>query len=76
MLPRMRTAFGRADWIANAVLFGAYHLHQPWSIPTATLSGLLFAYPTKRFRSAWLGILIHSSQSIFFTALLIRLVLK
>jgi membrane protease YdiL (CAAX protease family) len=75
LLPRMRAAFGRADWIANAVLFGTYHLHQPWSIPTSTLSGLLFAYPSKRFRSAWLGILVHSSQSLFFTALLLRLVL-
>jgi Type II CAAX prenyl endopeptidase Rce1-like len=35
LLPRMRGVFGRADWIANAVLFGLYHLHQPWSIPSS-----------------------------------------
>jgi membrane protease YdiL (CAAX protease family) len=27
MLPRMRAAFGRADWVANGFLMGAYHLH-------------------------------------------------
>jgi len=26
-------------------LMGAYHLHQPWSIPTSIVAGLLMAYP-------------------------------
>jgi CAAX protease family protein len=33
LLPRMRAAFGRWDWLANGVLFGIYHLHVPWTIP-------------------------------------------
>ena len=52
------------------------HLHQPWTIPSSTLAGLLMAYPTKRFRSAWMGIIIHSAQSVFFTVLLLGLVLR
>jgi uncharacterized protein len=76
LLPRMRGAFGRADWVANGVLTGLYHLHQPWSIPSATLSGMLFAYPTRRFRSAWMGIAIHSAQSVFFAVLVFAVVVR
>ncbi len=75
LLPRMRAAFGRADWAANGVLFGAYHLHQPWSIPTSIVAGLLMAYPTRRFRSAWMGIIVHSMQSVFLTIAIFTLVL-
>ena len=28
LLPRMRGAFGRWDWLVNGVLFGIYHLHR------------------------------------------------
>jgi uncharacterized protein len=76
LLPRMRAAFGRADWLANGVLFGAYHLHQPWSIPMSIVAGWLFAYPSRRFRSAWLGIAIHSTQSVFLALVLLVLVLR
>lgn len=76
LLPRMRTAFGRADWVANGILMGAYHLHQPWSIPTSIVAGLLMAYPTKRWRSAWMGIIVHSTQSVFLAAITLALVLS
>ena len=75
LLPRMRAAFGRADWAANGILMGVYHLHQPWSIPSSIIAGLLMAYPTKRFRSAWFGIMVHSAQSLFLTVIILRLVL-
>jgi membrane protease YdiL (CAAX protease family) len=65
LLPRMRGAFGQMDWVVNGVIFGLYHLHLPWSIPTATVAGVfLFAYPTRRFHSAWMGIAVHSAQSV------------
>ena len=77
LLPRMQGAFGRWDWVANGVLFAAYHLHQPWVIP-ATMLGDTFAlsYPSRRYRSALIGIIVHSSQSVVFLALLLFLVLK
>jgi uncharacterized protein len=65
LLPRMRGAFGQMDWVMNGVIFGLYHLHLPWSIPSATVAGVfLFAYPTRRFHSAWMGIAVHSAQSV------------
>jgi len=76
LLPRMRGAFGRADWIVNGVLMGAYHLHQPWSIPSSVVAGLLMAYPTKRFRSAWMGIIVHSTQSVVIGIAVLTLVLR
>jgi membrane protease YdiL (CAAX protease family) len=66
LLPRMQGAFGRADWVVNGVLFAAYHLHQPWSIPGALYDMLILAYPAKRFRSAVISILVHSTQTLFF----------
>jgi len=71
LLPRMQGAFGRWDWLANGILFGTYHLHQPWGMPHSILNGiLLFALPTRVFRSAWMGIAIHSAQSVFFAVIL------
>jgi uncharacterized protein len=74
LLPRMNKVFGKWDWVANGILFGLYHLHQPWGM--LSLGGLLFfAFPTKRFRCAWFGIIAHSGQSIFFLFLMLGLVL-
>jgi len=74
LLPRMNKVFGKWDWAANGMLFGLYHLHQPWGM--LSLGGLLFfAFPTKRFRSAWFGIIAHSGESIFILFLMLGLVL-
>ncbi|MFN8080785.1 MAG: CPBP family intramembrane glutamic endopeptidase [Kineosporiaceae bacterium] len=75
LLPRMNGAFGRADWLVNGLLFAAYHLHVPWAIPTAALDAFVLAYPTKRYRSAWIGIAVHSTQSIFFAIFALTVVL-
>jgi uncharacterized protein len=74
LLPRMRRAFGRADWIVNGVLFGFYHLHEPWVIPNAIVTGFICAYPTRRYRSAWMGICIHSVEAVFFLVILLPIV--
>lgn len=75
LLPRMRGVFGRWDWVANGVLFGLYHLHQPWGLPGNVLSGLLLAFTGKRYRSNWFPILLHSGQSVYFLFLVLGLVL-
>ena len=76
LLPRMRQAFGKWDWVANGVLFAVYHLHQPWSIPATLVDGIfLEAYPSKRFQSAWMGIIVHSSASVFALIVVLGLVL-
>lgn len=64
LLPRMNHAFGRADWLVNGVLFALYHLHTPWVIPAAMLDAFWFAGPSKYYRSAWMGIVVHSVTSV------------
>lgn len=54
LLPRMRGALGRSDWLGNGVLFALYHVHQPWTMPKALLDSLALAYPTRRYTNAWL----------------------
>lgn len=76
LLPRMQGVFGRADWLANGVLFAAYHLHVPWSIPLTLLDALLLSYPSRRYRSALLGICVHSAQTVVLTAMLLAVVLR
>ncbi|MGZ8572028.1 MAG: CPBP family intramembrane glutamic endopeptidase [Actinomycetota bacterium] len=76
LLPRMNGAFGRADWVVNGVLFAAYHLHTPWVIPATLLDALILSYPTKRYRSAWIGIVVHSVQSVVIMIALLVLVLR
>jgi membrane protease YdiL (CAAX protease family) len=76
LLPRMNGAFGRWDWLANAILFAAYHVHQWWSTPSNVLAGLIFAYPSKRYRSSLMGIAVHSAQTVFILAIALELVLK
>jgi membrane protease YdiL (CAAX protease family) len=74
LLPRMNGAFGRGDWVVNGLLFTVYHLHVPWVMPGTLLESFLLAYPTKRYRSAWIGIAVHSAQSVFFALLILALV--
>src|ERR1700752_3794312 len=66
LLPRMKGVFGKWDWVANGVLFGLYHLHQPWGLPGNILNGLVFAFTAKRYRTNWFPIILHSGQSIYF----------
>jgi membrane protease YdiL (CAAX protease family) len=76
LLPRSSDAFGRGDWVANGVLFAVYHLHMPWAIPAALCDSFALAYPTKRYRSAWLGIAVHSMQSVVLAGATLAIVLK
>jgi membrane protease YdiL (CAAX protease family) len=75
LLPKMEGQFGKWDWLANAVIFGFYHLHQPWSILDAIMTGLIFTFSSKRFHSNWFSIILHSGQAVFFLFLILGLVL-
>jgi uncharacterized protein len=76
LLPRMRGVFGKRDWVANGALFAVYHLHIPWAIPSSLVDGIfLAAFPSRRFQSAWMGIIVHSGQSVFFVIFVLTLVL-
>jgi hypothetical protein len=72
----MGRVFGRWDWLANGLLFGAYHFHQPWAIWGSVVAGaFLYAWPAKHFRSSWMGVIVHSAQSVYFILVILALVL-
>ena len=75
LLPKMEGVFGRSSWVANSVLFGFYHLHVPWVIPNAVITGLLYTYPAYRYRSTWMSIILHSAQSVYIGFLVLGIVL-
>jgi len=76
LLPKMEGVFGKWGWVANGVLFGIYHLHQPWGMLKSIVNGVFFyAFPAKRFKSTWISIAIHSAQSVFIAFLILGIVL-
>jgi membrane protease YdiL (CAAX protease family) len=75
LLPKMEGVFGRGSWVANSILFALYHVHRPWVIPNAVLTGLLYTFPAYRYRSTWMSIIVHSAQSVFFAFLVLGVVL-
>ncbi len=75
LLPKMEGVFGRWSWVANGVLFGFYHVHQPWGIPNSVLTGLLYTFPAYRYRSTWMAIILHSAQSVYLSFLVLGVVL-
>lgn len=75
LLPKMEGVFGRGSWVANGVLFGLYHVHQPWGIPNSVIAGLLYTFPAYRYRSTWMSVILHSAQSVFFAFLVLGVVL-
>jgi uncharacterized protein len=75
LLPKMEGVFGKWDWVANGVIFGFYHLHQPWGILNDIAGGLIFAFTGKHFHSNWFPIILHSGQSVYFLVLILGLVL-
>jgi len=42
----------------------AYHVHVPWTIPVNLLDTFIVSYPSKRYRSVWIGIVVLSAQSV------------
>lgn len=76
LLPKMEGVFGKWSWLANGVLHGFYHFHQPWGIMGSVVSGAVFyAFPSLRFRSTWMGIITHSGQSLYLAFLILGVVL-
>jgi membrane protease YdiL (CAAX protease family) len=59
LLPRMRGAFGRGDWVINAVGFAAKHLYQPWTMPAVLVGGLAFSFAAGPLRSLPAAMALH-----------------
>jgi membrane protease YdiL (CAAX protease family) len=76
LLPRMNGSFGRFDWLANGILFTVYHVHEWWAMPQVIFDTLILVYPSKRYRSSLIGIIVHSAQDVVVMAAVLALVLK
>ena len=72
----VRREQGTLQW---PVVKDALWLHAPvsvpWGIPGALLDTVLLAYLSRRFRSALIGIAVHSAQSVFFLVVILAVVL-
>jgi membrane protease YdiL (CAAX protease family) len=75
LLPKMRGVFGRWDWVANAVLFGLYHLHMPWSLPSNILANLAYTWPARRFRSNWMSVIVHGVEGLIVLPIVLSVIL-
>jgi hypothetical protein len=64
LLPKMQGVFGKYDWLANGVLFGLYHLHKPWMLPSIIISSFAITWPAARFRSNWMAIIVHGVEGL------------
>ncbi|MCB0908346.1 MAG: CPBP family intramembrane metalloprotease [Nocardioidaceae bacterium] len=65
LLPRMNGVFGRWDWVANAVLFGLYHVHKIWFWPSMVLSSFGTSWAARRYRSMWMGVVVHGVEGFY-----------
>jgi membrane protease YdiL (CAAX protease family) len=75
LLPRMKGVFGKWDWVANGLIFGLYHLHQPWGILNSVIGGWFFAFSAKRFHSSWFSIILHSGETVLLLVMILGVVL-
>jgi uncharacterized protein len=75
LLPKMRGVFGKYDWVANAVLFGVYHVHKPWQLPSIIVSNLAYSWPARRFRSNWMSIIVHGAEGLPSLLLVLAIIL-
>jgi membrane protease YdiL (CAAX protease family) len=75
LLPKMNGVFGKWDWLTNHLLFTAYHLHFFWITPSRLLIGWIFAWSTKRFKSYWMGVIVHGSDAVFLTFMFIMAIM-
>jgi uncharacterized protein len=64
LLPRMEGVFGRWAWLANAVLFGGYHVHKAAMFPTMIISCMAYSLPAQFTRSLWPALLIHGLEGV------------
>jgi membrane protease YdiL (CAAX protease family) len=65
LLPKMRGVFGKWDWVANAALFGLYHLDKPQNIIKISVAALAYTWTSKRYQSIWFAIILHGVEMIF-----------
>ena len=69
LLPRMRDAFGKWDWVANGVLFTLKHIYQRWLFPGILVGGLGFAFAAGPLGSLPLAMVFHWVGNFLFSTI-------
>ena len=64
LLPKMNGAFGKGDWLVNAILYGLYYLYKPWMLPFRLIDALAIAWPARRFCSNWMAVVVHGMEGV------------
>lgn len=65
LLPKMKGVFGKYDWLANSFMFGLYHLHKPWMIPSIIITSIPLTLTSAKFRSNWFAVILHGVEGLF-----------
>jgi membrane protease YdiL (CAAX protease family) len=73
LLPRMRGAFGRWDWVANGVLFTLKHIYQRWLYPGILVGSLAFAFAAGPLESLPLAMAYHWAGNFLFQMVFLTL---
>lgn len=63
LLPKMNGLFGKWDFLANNMLFMAYHLHKVEVWPQILLINWIWPWAAKRFNSYWMALIPHGSDA-------------
>ena len=74
LLPRMQGAFGRWDWLANAVLFTIHHTQKLWTLPIVLLTALPFSWAARRYRTIWFAVILHAIEGVVVLVLVFAVV--
>lgn len=64
LLPKMKGAFGKWDWVMNGVLFSTYHLHKISEVPLFLIGSLFYGFLNAQYRSFWPAVIIHGVEAI------------
>lgn len=64
LLPKMNGVFGKWDWLANHILFAAYHLHKIADWPAMLLMDWIIPLRAKQFKSYWVAVILHIAESV------------
>ena len=70
LLPRMER-YGRLAPVLSALLFSLYHFWSPWMLPVRVVAILPYVWFTYRYRSVWIGIVVHVSLNLIGDVILV-----
>lgn len=76
LLPKMRGAFRKYDWLANGILFSLYHVHKLHDLPIMLISSLFYAYPNSRYRSIFPTLILHGLEFIPVMVVIVMIVFR